>query len=385
MYSKKLVFWAACLGMLLFGMVMLSMGTINTFLTTSLNLDELKIASLAALLPFGILVGSFLFGPIVDRFGFKLLLIVSAALIFLAFEGIAVAQTLPVIQLSFFLIGLAGGAINGATNALVSDISTEKGARLSLLGVFYGIGALGMPIVLGCSSRYISYKTTIIGIGLFVLLPLAFFITISFPAPKHAQGFPIKAGFKLLKSRYLILLGLFLFFESGIEGIANNWTTTYFKKELLLSSDKALYALSFLILFLTLTRLFHGYWLKKIPPYIVLFISMGAAFSGALVILLSHSMAGAIIGLSLMGIGFAAGFPVVLGYTGELYPQFSGTAFSIVFVIALLGNTSLNYLVGIITNAYGIKTYITVPLISIIIMTGLLFFIIRDLGNKIKI
>ena len=37
-----------------------------------------------------------------------------------------------------FLFGLGGGAINGATSALVSDISEkEKGANLSLLGVFF--------------------------------------------------------------------------------------------------------------------------------------------------------------------------------------------------------------------------------------------------------
>ena len=51
-----------------------------------------------------------------------------------------------------FLFGLGGGAVNGATNALVSDISEkDKGANLSLLGVFFGLGALGMPFILGCA------------------------------------------------------------------------------------------------------------------------------------------------------------------------------------------------------------------------------------------
>ncbi|MBC8490940.1 MAG: MFS transporter, partial [Candidatus Marinimicrobia bacterium] len=131
MYNKQRVFWAACIGMLLFGIVMISLGTINTFLAAKLALDELTIASLAALLPFGILIGSLVFGPIVDRYGYKIVLISCALLILIAIEGIAFASNFFFIQLSFFLIGFGGGAINGSTNALVADISAEnKGARL---------------------------------------------------------------------------------------------------------------------------------------------------------------------------------------------------------------------------------------------------------------
>ena len=54
-----------------------------------------------------------------------------------------------------FFIGFGGGIINGGTNALVADISAEnKGANLSLLGVFFGIGALGMPLLLGVLSKH---------------------------------------------------------------------------------------------------------------------------------------------------------------------------------------------------------------------------------------
>jgi MFS transporter, FHS family, glucose/mannose:H+ symporter len=63
-------------------------------------------------------------------------------------EILAFAEAFPLIQAAFFLIGFGGGVINGGTNALVADISTgEKGAKLSLLGVFYGAGALGFPLI----------------------------------------------------------------------------------------------------------------------------------------------------------------------------------------------------------------------------------------------
>jgi MFS transporter, FHS family, glucose/mannose:H+ symporter len=109
MYKKNLVFYAACIGMLLFGIVMISLGTINTYLSVKFSLDEIQVASLAALLPFGILAGSLVFGPIVDRYSYKVLLVVCSVLILLALEILAFADVFPLIQAAFFLIGFGGG------------------------------------------------------------------------------------------------------------------------------------------------------------------------------------------------------------------------------------------------------------------------------------
>jgi MFS family permease len=140
MYRKNLVFAATCLGMLLFGVVFLSLGTISVFIQEKFRMDEIRVASLASSLPIGMLAGSLLFGPIVDRYGYKILLIICTVLIVLALESVAFAPSIAMLQASFFFIGLGGGVINGGTNALAADITSEgKGAKLSLLGVFYGL------------------------------------------------------------------------------------------------------------------------------------------------------------------------------------------------------------------------------------------------------
>jgi len=386
MHKFRSVFIAACIGMLLFGIVMISLGTINTFLTDKLALTELTIASLAALLPFGILIGSLVFGPVVDRFGYKIVLILCTLLIAAAIEGIAFAPALGIIQIAFFIIGFSGGAINGSTNALVADISsTNKGAQLSLLGVFYGIGALGMPAVLGIMSKFFNYANVIKVIGMAVLLPLIYFYLVPFPEPKHKQGFPIKKSLLLLKDTTLILIGCILFFESGMEGIINNWTTTYLQDVVGVDSSRALFALSYLIIALTLTRLILGGLLRHIPAYIVLIISFIGIFVGAGVMRLSAGYTGNVLGLIIIGIGFAAGFPVLLGYVGEIYADLSGTAFSIVFVIALLGNTLINYFVGIIAHNFGIQHYLSILLIAVVLMLILLSIVLKKISSKIKI
>src|SRR5437868_15488883 len=134
MYRKNQVFAAACLGMLLFGIVFLSLGSVNNMLADRFKLDDRAIGTLTALLPFGILVGSLIFGPIVDQFGYRWMLVGASLLVGVSLEGIAFAGERSFVQLCVFAIGLGGGVLNGATNALAADVSEgERGAKLSLL------------------------------------------------------------------------------------------------------------------------------------------------------------------------------------------------------------------------------------------------------------
>lgn len=386
MYKKNLVFIASCLGMLLFGIVLISLGSILPSITQKFALDEISVGTLASILPFGILLGSLIFGPIVDKYGYKNLLIICSFLVLVGLEGIALSTSLFVLQVSIFIIGFGGGVINGGTNALVADISAEsKGANLSLLGVFFGIGALGMPSVLGLLSKSFSETSIISTVGLFVLIPILFFILIKFPEPKRPQGFPIKNGVALLKDSIILFMGFLLFFESGVEGIVNNWTTTYLIKDMNIDQTNALYALTIFVASMTVTRLILGGILKKVPSFIVFYISLFFSLAGTIIMLSVKSYDLSLVGLILLGIGFAGVFPIILGYVGEIYSNISGTAFSIVFVIALIGNMLINYSVGLISHSFGIQNFTIVLLICLILMIILFSFSIKKISSKVKI
>src|SRR5438067_8644937 len=105
MYNRKLVFAAACLGMLLFGIVFLSLGSVVNLLQAKFNLDNNSIGTLTALLPFGILAGSVIFGPVVDRYGYKSLLIICALLVMAGLEGIAFANSISWVRFFIVVIG----------------------------------------------------------------------------------------------------------------------------------------------------------------------------------------------------------------------------------------------------------------------------------------
>ncbi|HTV42331.1 MAG TPA: MFS transporter [Candidatus Sulfotelmatobacter sp.] len=380
MYRKNHVFAAACLGMLLFGFVFLSLGALNNTIAERFHLEASEIGTLTALLPLGILSGSLIFGPIVDRFGYKWLLIICALLAGAGLEGMAFGQSKGTIRFFVFLIGFGGGVLNGATNALAADVSEgERGAKLSLLGVFFGIGALGMPGTLALLSRSFSLTVIIAGIGGFVLLPALYFLLIQFPPPKQKTGKRLLEGLLLLREPTFLFAALALAIQSGMEGMSNDWMTRYFKKVTLAAGDAAEWKTQLGLMAATgamvLTRIFLSRLLKRVSSQAVLLASVAITACGATLLMFAGGYDVSLAAALLIGAGLAAVFPVVLGYIGDLNPAQCGTAFSIIFFIALIGNMTINKAFGAIAQAQGVQQYTKVMLVCLAASAGLLFLV----------
>ena len=376
-YNKLLVYAAACIGMAFFGIAFIVMGTVLPTLTDKYALDSVQASSLIAFLPAGVLLGSLFFGPVVDRFGYKILLVISTILALWGLEGLSFFNELSVLSFCIFLIGLGGGMLNGATNALVSDISDDKerSSRLSILGVFYGIGALGMPLLLGILSKQYSYQIILQFTGLFMLMCVIYFLVIRFPESKIKQGFPINKALKLVKEPVLLLMSFFLFFQSGMEGLFNNWTTSYLEKTTAIDKGDVILSLTFFVLGMTVARLLLSFLLHKIKNSIVLFGGMILTTIGIVFLYYASNFNPIAIGLFLAGFGLAAGFPVVLGVIGTLYKETTGTVIGIALFIALSGNTLLNYAMGYVAKMFEISffpvfIFILLILQSIIVITN---------------
>ena len=370
-YHKNLVFTAACIGMCFFGVSMITLGSVLPSLVTKLGLSGLQTTSLVTFLPLGMLIGSLIFGPIVDRFGHQALLVPSCIIVLSGLEGLIFFESIPLLQLSIVGIGLGGGILNGETNALVSDISgeSEKGSRLSFLGMFYGLGALGIPSLLGVLSEHYSFETILQGIGIIMLAGILFCIPVRFPAPKQAQGFPVKEGLGLLKESSLLLLSSILFFQSGIEGVCNNWSTSYFGQVTDIPANQALIALTCMVVGLTAARMLQIVIFKKIKPATVLPYSLILTAIGFGLLTASPGFIRAATGMVLVGMGLSSTYPVILSILGTRYPALSGTAFSIALAIALVGQAAMNGLMGMVSvYAGGIVFYPYMMIGSLIIM-----------------
>ncbi len=368
-FNRRVVFWSACLGMLLFGIGLIILGAVLPDLRIRHSLDAVEAGTLFSVLPVGIIIGSLLFGPVCDRYGYGTLLATSALLMFIGFEGLAFTHVKWVLSLSVFLFGIGGGALNGATNAVVADISeTGKGANLSLLGVFFGIGALGMPLLLSALRQSFDFQPIVAAAGLLALAASLLFLVVKFPPAKQVQGISMKQVGTLVKDMTLILIALFLFFQSAFEGLINNWTTTYLIERVGAPQSAALIGLSLYVAGMTVMRLLIGSLFRQMPEKRLLSISFVIILTALLLFRLGTTMVQAGAGLFLLGSGLAAGFPTMLGLVGNRYPHLSGTAFSFVLVIALLGNMAVNYAMGLVAGNYGIRHLTTFTFAELLIM-----------------
>jgi FHS family glucose/mannose:H+ symporter-like MFS transporter len=374
--SNRTLFVCACLCLLTFGIVLTTLGAVLPSVMERFGIDKASAGALFLLMTFGILAGALIFGPVVDRYGYKAMLVAATALVIAGLQGVAFAPSLSWLRVAVFLIGFGGGIINGGANALVSDISGEgRGPRLNLLGVFFGVGAMGVPFALALLTGRFSQAALVAGVGALVVVPLAVIAMTIFPPPKQAQGFPIADAGRLLRDRLMLLMGVMLFLESGIEITVGGWTSTFVTEELAVRERSALILLSLYWTGMTLARLAIGTVLSGVAPFRILYSCLTIALAGAAMLLLTHSVPIAALGVFLLGVGFAAMFPTVLGFIGARYAALSGTAFSAAIAMALTGGMLLPYTAGVLGEQYGMRgSFLIVPtaLVILAVLLGIL-------------
>jgi len=62
--QKKIAFIASCLGMLVFGITIVTLGSVAPALKQRFLLDDLEIGTLFSILPVGLILGSLIIGPV---------------------------------------------------------------------------------------------------------------------------------------------------------------------------------------------------------------------------------------------------------------------------------------------------------------------------------
>src|SRR5213592_2549786 len=152
--SRRPLFWAACAAMFVFGITLAILGALFGLpqMRERIHADLAQQGDIFLMLYFGVFVSTIIVGPIIDSFGNKIVLIVSAALVVAGLLGFSVALSFYPALGSAFVLGFGGGGLNTASNALVADLYPDnRGTMLNLLGVFYGCGA----VLIVSSSKYL--------------------------------------------------------------------------------------------------------------------------------------------------------------------------------------------------------------------------------------
>ena len=376
MKNRKIAFISVFTGIFLFGVSMVIIGSTLSVLRERFGMSDIEAGGLFSILPFGLLVGSVTFGPVADKYGYRWVLTVAGLFLSLGFFGIAHAGSLFVLRSCIFLFGIGGGVINGASSALVSDLSVKehKITNLIWLGAFFGVGAFVTPIILSVIEK--TYYTLVIDVaGVLSLLIAILFAVIAYPVTVQKDKISFKLIPVFVKNRLFMALCFYLFFQSSFEAIVNNWTVTFFV-DLRVGENKALLAFSSSVLGMILMRVLTGSVLRNFTFNRLMTLALIFLTAGLILLILPTPYFIKVTGMFLIGAGLAPGFPVMLGTAGEIFKEVSATAFSFAMLIALIGNTLINYITGVLTEKLGMGVFPYVIMTEIVALL-LLFIVIK--------
>jgi fucose permease len=374
--------WA---GIFIFGIVMAVLGAILPSLFDRVHFSKSEAGNLFFLMNLAMLGMSVVFGPVVDRFGYRVFLALCCLLVAVSFFLFTVAPSYSLLVTAALLLGFGGGGLNGGSNALTSDLSPEsRSAALNLLGIFFGFGALLIPFLIGTLLSRLGLNVILIIAAVLSLLPFALFLRLRFPAAKQAQGFPLRRATQVISSPLVWLCGFLLFFESGNEFTVGGWATTYLNETFRFSSMSASLVLAGYWGATMAGRLIVSRKLVRIWKNETLILSSAIlALVGTIALWAAPSGGLAAVGVVLAGLGFAAIFPTTLAVAGEAFSELTGTAFSVIFMIALAGGMTAPWLAGKVAGSSGLRPAFIIPVVGCA-MIILLELIIRGRVSTIN-
>ena len=351
---------SAYAGMFVFGIVMALLGAILPALAGKLAFTAPDIGTLFFVMNGAMLAASLVLGLAMDRFGMKPPLALGCLLVAGALVLVVRAEAFAALIPAVVLLGIGGGALNGAANTLVADLHEDprrKSSALNLLGVFFGFGALCLPFAIGALLAQFSVSVLLeAGAGLCAASAALAFV-LRFPAPKQRHALPLAEIPRFLRSPLVLAFAFLLFFESGVEFTLGGFISTYVTRDLGVASV----ALASWIL--------AGYWasimasramLSRIAlaadPYRTLLVCAAGAAGGAVLAAAAPGPGVAALAVVICGASLAGVYPTALAIAGDRFQSHSGTVFGILFAIALAGGMILPWASGQLGGVVGLRS-----------------------------
>jgi fucose permease len=373
------LFVAACAGIFVFGTILALLGTLFGLagMRARLGVDLSGQGDLFLLQFLGIFVSTALAGPLIDRYGKKVILTASSALVGLSLALFAQAHGFRSAAVSALVLGLGAGGLSTANNVLVSDLyDTDRAARFNLLGVWFGVGALVVPLATAGLSTRLGIATLLVIASLLAFTCAVLYLSLTFPAAHEAENFTLRRAAGVARYPGVLLFGALFFCQSGNEASIGGWTSTYVG-ERGWDPEVGTWVLAGYWAALLIGRVASAGLLAGADKSRVVLVSGVGSVIGAAVLLVASRLWEMVAGVALLGLSFANVYPVGLAMVGDRYRSFTGTVFGGLFSVGLVGSMLFPWAIGHIGERYGVRPGMTLPLAGAVLICGLVLAIER--------
>jgi fucose permease len=362
---------AACSAMFLFGIVLAILGTIFGLpeMRARLHADLARQGDIFLVLYLGVFLSTILVGPVIDSFGNKVVLLTSGLLVTAALVLFSAAASFSAAIAAAFLLGFGGGGLNTSANALVAAVYPgERGAMLNIVGMFFGFGALVVPLCAAIITGIFTIPQLLLGTAALAAVCTAVYVALRFPPPSHDARFSFLASVRAAGNPGVLLLGTLLFFQSGNESSLGGWTSSYAGAAGASARAATLILAGYWAAMMS-GRLAAPAFLRRLGKRQLITASGIGSLLGCLILLASRPAPLLFAGAVVTGFSHAAIYPTTLAVAADRDQRLAGTIFGFLFAAGLVGGMIFPFGIGQLSQTFGLRAAMVLPLAGAAVVT----------------
>jgi fucose permease len=351
--SPNRLIFLTCLGILIFGMVSATLGTLQPY-WAAIGLNPEQTAYIALAQAIGMILASLVAGPLCDNRGKKTGLLLGLGLLLMALAILPQVSSFPVVTASLFLLGLGGGILVTSSNALLSDVSSERRAAvLNFVSVFFGLGGMLAPFMV---ANLLSADRALSAVQFFYLMMALVAVTLvvnaatRMPPPTGERSFKFSEAGEVFGRPALWLLVIYMFLYVSCELNYWNWLTRHLMAQGIKDST-AQNILSFgFALGMLLGRIAVLPILARVS---VINVTLGATVLMAVTtfcVLQTSDPLLVAVAVFFAGMAMAPVFPNIVALAGGTFTRATGTAIGIVITSGWTGLAVSSRIIGSIAG-----------------------------------
>ncbi|HJW21266.1 MAG TPA: MFS transporter, partial [Candidatus Limnocylindrales bacterium] len=302
-------------------------------------------------------------GLLTERFGRRAPLGLAAATLAIGLAIAGRASSWEVFLAAAIPMGAGAGAIDGGLNGLIlAIVGTGRGRALNLLHLFFSLGALAAPFVVGrLVAGGAAWQLVMLATGVPALAVAGALALVSMPSGREERRSreepsnrdsppPSPARLGRLPRPLLFLTFAIACYVASEIGVSS-WTVRFLHE---LPLETATLALSGFWAGLAVGRLAAAKWSDRFSHDAIAAAASCLAGIGVIVAVVSPSPAVSIAAIAIAGIGSGPVFPLIVAIGGELYPARVAAVAGTLTASAVLGGIVYPPLMGLMSESIGL-------------------------------
>lgn len=341
---------------------------------TNFNFDEAELGNLLLVMPISSLIGLPISGWLVSKFNSRIPLLASYMILCLSLVMIGFASDLEYLIIGVALFAFCTRIANISVNT--QSITLQKQREKKIIGSFHGLWSLG-----GLAGALVSTLMVQAGVKMvdhFLYVSIFSLVLGVFSYPFLIAKDKSEIGNKLIigkPDKYILYLGLMVFFGALCEGGMFDWSGVYFKEVV----GEEIFTLGYLIFmaFMALSRFYSDRLTDRIGMPNTYILGASIVTIGMFLAIVFPFYWPVLIGFSLVGIGVAAVFPMTFSLAGSSKKYSPGMAISIISTYGIAGMLIGPPLVGYIAHVVGLQYAFVLFILSGLMLIPLSQFFFR--------